>query len=164
MKTVFAIRHAKSSWSELSLSDHDRLLNRRGLADAPRMGEALAQRDVQPDAILSSTAVRALTTAKMIAAALDFPEEKIVADKKWYLASSRVWLKSIRELDEDFNTVCIFGHNPGMHDFSERVLRSGEIDHFPTLGTAHLEFDIEFWGNADWKTARLAEFLYPKGL
>ncbi len=72
MKTLFLIRHAKSSWDDTALPDKERPLNDRGLRDAPKMGERLAKRDVKPDLILSSPAVRALRTAEIIAKKLDY--------------------------------------------------------------------------------------------
>ena len=83
MKTLFLIRHAKSSWDDTALPDKDRPLNDRGQRDAPKMGERLAKRDVKPDLILSSPAVRALRTAEIIAKKLDY-RRKIVVNERLY--------------------------------------------------------------------------------
>ena len=164
MKTLFVIRHAKSSWDDTSLSDHDRPLNERGLRDAVRMGKALKDRGVQPDVILSSTANRARTTASMIAEALEFPDSDITEGDQWYLAPAKLWLRSVQQIDEDASAAMIFGHNPGMHDFAEQILENESISRFPTLAVAHLEWDLSYWGEIDWRTARLAELLLPKEL
>ena len=76
MKTLFLIRHAKSSWDDPALSDKDRPLGDRGRRDAPRMGKRLAKRNVRPDLILSSSARRALTTAEIIAKKLDYKRKE----------------------------------------------------------------------------------------
>src|SRR4029434_8634311 len=80
MKTLFLIRHAKSSWDDAALSDKDRPLDDRGKRDAPKMGKRLAKRDVKPDLILSSPAVRARTTAEIIAKKLDYKRNDIVGE------------------------------------------------------------------------------------
>ena len=82
MKTLFLIRHAKSSWDDTALSDKDRPLHDRGKRDAPKMGKRLARRDVKPDLILSSPAMRALTTAEIIAKKLDYKRKDIVVDDR----------------------------------------------------------------------------------
>ena len=84
MKTLFLVRHAKSSWDDTTLPDKDRPLNERGERDAPKMGKRLAKRDVKTDLILSSPARRALTTAKIIAKSIDYKPKKIVVDDRLY--------------------------------------------------------------------------------
>jgi len=84
MKTLFLVRHAKSSRDDTRLPDKDRPLNDRGKRDAPKMGKRLAKRDVRPELILSSPAMRALTTAEMIAKKLDYKLKEIVVDDRLY--------------------------------------------------------------------------------
>ncbi|MDZ7649748.1 MAG: histidine phosphatase family protein [Cytophagales bacterium] len=93
MKTLYIIRHAKSCWDNLDLSDFERPLNDRGKKDAPRMGKRLKERRVTPDVMLSSPATRALVTCQEIAKVLGFPEEKIKTDKRLYHASEDLNLK-----------------------------------------------------------------------
>jgi len=164
MKRLLAIRHAKSDWGDMQLADHDRPLNDRGLRDAPIMAEHLKAQGIKPDVILSSTANRALTTAKILANHLDYPEADIIKSKDWYLASSRQLMKAVQSVDESAETVLIFGHNPGMHEFSHQLVKSGSVDHFPTLAVADMEFDIEYWANVEWGEAKLLGHYYPKGL
>jgi hypothetical protein len=97
MKTLFLIRHAKSSWDDTALPDKDRPLDDRGRRDAPKMGKRLAKRDVKPDLILSSPARRALTTAEVIAKKLDYKLKDIVVDDRLYAGrasprSAQKWL------------------------------------------------------------------------
>jgi phosphohistidine phosphatase len=84
MKTLFLVRHAKSSWDDPALPDQDRPLNDRGKRDTPKMAERLAKRDVKPDLILSSPAMRALMTAEIIANKLDYKRKDIVVDDRLY--------------------------------------------------------------------------------
>src|SRR6516164_4541044 len=98
MKTLFLVRHAKSSRDDPVLPDKERPLNERGRRDAPRMGERLAKRGVKPDIIVSSPAVRALTTAELIARELDYDLRDIAVDKRLYSASADDLLAVIHEL------------------------------------------------------------------
>ena len=165
MKTLLVIRHAKSDWSDSDLSDHDRPLNKRGEHDAPIMGNHLRALGIKPDAILSSTANRALSTAVTIAGQLDFPATKIIESRDWYLASAKKWLSAVQSIDESASTALIFGHNPGMHEFSETIVAGrAKIDQFPTLAVAHLTIDVEYWGNVEWGSAKLVDHFYPKKL
>jgi phosphohistidine phosphatase len=88
MKTLFLIRHAKSSWGDTALPDKDRPLDDRGKRDAPKMGKRLAKRDVKPDLILSSPAMRALATAEIIAKKLDYKLEDILVDDRLYASEA----------------------------------------------------------------------------
>ena len=164
MKRLLAIRHAKSDWGNMDLSDHDRPLNSRGTTDAPVMAEHLKSLGVQPDVILSSTANRALTTAKILANHLGYNENKIITSKSLYLASASELLKAVQSVEESAQTIMIFGHNPGMHELAFQMVKSGSIDHFPTLAVADLEFDSEYWANIEWGEARLLGHYYPKGI
>ena len=105
MKNLLLIRHGKSSWNSPGLSDHDRPLNNRGEYDAPGIGAALAQRGVVPDVIYSSTAVRAFSTAKVIAANLGFSEDSIITDSDIYLASPGTLIRVIQQIDESAETL-----------------------------------------------------------
>jgi bisphosphoglycerate-dependent phosphoglycerate mutase len=100
MKTLFLIRHAKSSWDDTALPDKDRPLNDRGKRDAPKMGKRLAKRDVKPDLILSSPAKRALTTAEIIAKKLDYKLKDIVVDDRLYAGAVHDLLNVIHKLGD----------------------------------------------------------------
>lgn len=167
MKELFIVRHAKSDWGDASLDDHERPLNRRGERDAPRMGKALAERGVRPDVLVSSTAVRAFTTARIIAAEIRYPEAEIRRREELYLPRPDEVLRVLRELDESLGSAMVFGHNPGFHETAWQMTRQsarGELDQFPTCAVAWLKLPIEFWGEIDFGSGDLVEFLYPKGL
>jgi phosphohistidine phosphatase len=159
MKTLFLIRHAKSSWDDTTLPDKDRPLNDRGRRDAPKMGERLAKRDVKPDLILSSPAVRALRTAEIIAKKLDY-RHKIVVNERLYAVGADDLLDVIHQLGDKVERVMLFGHNPELTELAHRL--SGEITHMPTCAVAEFTFDAKSWS----KIGRIkpAEVLldYPK--
>src|SRR5258708_16217937 len=112
MKTLFLIRHAKSSWDDTALPDKDRPLDDRGRRDAPKMGKRLAKRDVKPDLILSSPARRALTTAEVIAEKLDYKLKDIVVDNRLYAGGADDLLNVIHQLRDKFEPVILFCPNP----------------------------------------------------
>lgn len=147
MKTLLLVRHAKSSWEHPGAPDHDRPLNDRGLRDAPVMGRRLAERGVAPDVILSSTAVRALTTAELIAEALGFDAARIVTDERLYAASAEDVLRVIGELDDEVSSAMVVGHNPETASLARRL--SDEIHEMPTCAVAEFTFDVDAWYELD---------------
>src|SRR4029434_4144362 len=160
MKTLFLIRHAKSSWDDSALPDKDRPLDDRGNRDAPRMGKRLAERDVKPDLILSSPAMRALTTAEIIAKKLDYKRKNIVVDDRLYAGEADDLLNVIHKLDEKLERVMLFGHNPELTELAHRL--SSEIARMPTCAVAEFTFGAESLSNiGKTKPARVA-LDYPK--
>jgi phosphohistidine phosphatase len=145
MKTLFLVRHAKSSWDDPSLADHERPLNDRGKRDAPKMGERLAKRGVTADLILSSSAVRALTTARIIAEKIGYDPKSIVADRRIYGAQVSTLLYLIQELDDEHERVMLFGHNPELTELAHRF--SGDIEDMPTCAVVELTFDTPRWAD-----------------
>lgn len=162
MKYLTVVRHAKSSWGDASLDDHDRSLNARGQRVAPLMGEILAARSSRPDIVLSSTAKRARTTAGIIATALGYDDGEIVDEGQIYLASTPRLLQVLRDIDESHQSAMIFGHVPGVHDLSNALCRDAGIGHFPTCAIAMIQLDIEHWGEIDAGCGTLVDFLVPK--
>ena len=112
MKTVYLIRHAKSSWKDLSLRDIDRPLNKRGKRDAPFMGQLLKEQGVQPDALISSPANRAYTTACHFAKVFGIEKAAIIKEAAIYEAWTKDILSIIQQQPLDRHTICLFGHNP----------------------------------------------------
>ena len=143
MKTLFLIRHAKSSWDDPALADKDRPLNDRGKRDAPKVGERLAKAGAKPDLILSSPAKRALTTAKIIARKLGYKRKNIVVDDRLYAVESEVLLDVIRRLDDEADCVMLFGHDPELTELAHRL--SSKISHLPTCAVAEFTFDVKSW-------------------
>ncbi len=160
MKTLFLIRHAKSSWDHTALPDKDRPLNDRGRRDAPKMGERLAKRDVKPSLILSSPAVRALRTAEIIAKKLDYRRKDILVNERLYAVEADDLLDVIHQLGDKVERVMLFGHNPELTELAHRF--AGEITHMPTCAVAELTFDARSWSNiGKIKPAKVA-LDYPK--
>lgn len=143
MKTLFLVRHAKSSRDDPTLPDKERPLNDRGMRDAPRMGERLAKQDAQPGLILSSPAVRALATAELIAKQLDYEPKDIVVDERLYAAAPDDLLEVIHELGDKVKRVMLFGHNPELTELAHRL--SSRITDMPTCAVAEFSFDTKSW-------------------
>lgn len=160
MKTLYLIRHAKSSWDEEGLADRDRPLNDRGKRDAPKMGKRLAARRARPDLILSSTAVRALTTAEIVAKELGYKRKAIVVDERIYAAELTTLLNIIGALDDAHAVVMIFGHNPELTTVARYF--SNEIDDMPTCAVAEFEFDVAHWREAPTAKPSSVIFETPK--
>ncbi len=145
MKTLFLVRHAKSSRDDPALADKERPLNDRGMRDAPRMGERLATQDVKPDLMLSSPALRALATAQIIAKKLDYKVKDIVVDERLYAAAPDDLLEVIHELGDKQKRVMLFGHNPELAELAHRL--SSKIIDMPTCAVAEFSFDTKSWSN-----------------
>jgi phosphohistidine phosphatase len=145
MKTLFLVRHAKSSRDDPALSDKERPLNDRGMRDAVRMGERLARQGVKPDLIVSSPARRALATAEIIARKLDYKVKDIVVDERLYAAALDDLLEVIQEFGDKPNRVMLFGHNPEMTELAHRL--SSKIAAMPTCAVAEFSFDTKSWSN-----------------
>lgn len=160
MKTLYLGRHAKSSWKNMDLADIDRPLNKRGKRDAPFMGKLLADKGIKPDLIISSSAKRAAATAKVIASEINYPEEEIIFDENIYEASGRGLLEIISGTDEEYNSIMLFGHNPGV-TVLQNNLSEHFIDNIPTCGVVALEFKTS-WNEIELKSAGFIFFEYPK--
>jgi len=162
MKRLTLVRHGKSDWSLPGQNDWDRPLNRRGQRDAPEMARRLRSRRLRPELVLASPAVRALTTASVMARELKVPAACIVQDERLYLASPADLLAVVRELGGETKHLMVFGHNPGMTEFANRLSGGDQIDNLPTCGVFTALFDLRDWGSLDWGSGQDAEFDYPK--
>jgi phosphohistidine phosphatase len=162
MKRLTLVRHAKSDWSLPGQNDWDRPLNKRGQRDAPEMARRLRSRRLKPDLILSSPAVRALTTAAVMARELKVPAAQVLQDERLYLAAPADLLAVIRELGGDAKHLMVFGHNPGMTECANQLSAGEHIDNLPTCGVFTAQFDIAAWGDLAWHSGQEAEFDYPK--
>lgn len=161
MKVVYLVRHAKSSWDDHSLRDFDRPLNERGKRDAPRMGKRLKEREIMPNLMLSSPAVRALTTCKEIADILGYDENRIKTDKRIYHASEEDLLHILQELNENHKSVMLFGHNPGLTDFANQLFNE-RIMNIPTCGIVAGKLNLNNWKEAKPGCGKMQFFDFPK--
>lgn len=146
MKSLLILRHAKSSWKNRYLSDHDRPLNKRGKRDAPRMGQLIRNEDLLPDMILTSSAVRALKTAEAVADECSF-EDEIQIVRSFYHGSIGTYLDVLSQVTDDYSRVLIVGHNPGLEDFLEEL--AGGWERLPTAALAHISLPLTSWMNFD---------------
>ena len=161
MKSIWLIRHAKSSWKDISLRDFERPLNSRGKRDAPFMGQKLYEVGFMPDMVISSPAKRAKLTAIEICKAINFSIDDIIFEQFIYGAEVSNLLHLINNLRDKTNTVCIFGHNPTLTDFCN-YLSGSNIYNIPTCGIAEISFDTDHWSNISKELGELKRFDYPK--
>ena len=145
VKTLLILRHAKSSWKFPDLDDHDRPLNKRGKRDAPKIGNLLKEKDLVPDLIISSTAVRAERTAKMVAKASKYKGD-VALTNSLYAAGPDAYIDVLRNLQNKYNRVLVIGHNPGLEELVKML--SGEEHHIMrTCALAHVRLDIQSWSD-----------------
>jgi phosphohistidine phosphatase len=161
MKILYILRHAKSDWKFEELSDHDRPLNGRGRTDAPLMGSELASRGVILNRIISSSAVRALTTATLIAKELDYNPNEIVVDDRIYGADKNLLLEIVQTTPKEMKTIMLVGHNEALSDFAN-TLSPKSIGSLPTTGVVALDFKCDNWREISQKNAKLLFFDFPK--
>ncbi len=162
MKTVFIIRHAKSNWSFGDLSDFERPLNDRGNGDAPMMAERILKKKLEIDLLLTSTAKRARQTCEHFSDTLGKNRKDIVLDDSLYHASSDMIHYVIRMLDNRFQSVAIFTHNPGVTDFVNGLIDGMNIDNMPTCGVFCVESNIIDWKQFEKSEKKFKFFDYPK--
>jgi len=161
MKDLLIIRHAKSSWAEHGLADHERPLNDRGREAAPAMGRRLAARRLVPERMFISEALRARETAALMAEAMGLGDDAIVSDPRLYHAEPSDWLGVIQEFPDELQRIAVIGHNPALHELSEYLVDLGAAK-FPTAAVAHIRFDTDHWVDAAPGNAILEGFDYPK--
>lgn len=161
MKTIFLIRHAKSSWDNPSLRDFDRPLNKRGFRDAPFMAQFLSKKTPAPDKLVSSPAKRAFTTATYFAEAYGLTSDNIHQEIGFYEAYSQELLFIIQRLQPEWNTVFLFGHNPGFTNLANQFA-TDFIANIPTCGIAEISGPIEDWKDFQKGKVKLKNFYYPK--
>jgi phosphohistidine phosphatase len=162
MLRLTLVRHAKTEQGRTGQEDWDRVLEPRGQRDAPEMGQRLKGRHLKPDRILSSPAVRAITTATIIARELGVPAAKVVQDERLYLSGPKDMLKVVHELGGNARHLMVVGHNPGMTEFGDRISAERGLDNMPTCAVYTLEFDIKDWADLDWSSGVNADLDYPK--
>lgn len=160
MKTLYLARHAKSFWGDQSQPDFDRPLNKRGKRDAPFMGEVLRDKKIKPDLIICSPAKRTKKTAIEIADKIGYAEKKIQFVENLYEASSNTILEIIKNIDDKFDSVMIFGHNPGLTLLNNHI-SDKYLDNIPTCGIVALLSEKK-WSEIGKNSCSHLFFEYPK--
>jgi phosphohistidine phosphatase len=157
MKYLIFVRHAKSSWKEPNQADHDRPLNERGLRDAPEMAARLKHAGYAPEVLISSSAIRARTTASFFAETFGLD---LAIDPGLYHAAPEVYLNRLDDLPAEISTAVFFGHNPGITQIADLIQR-GCTDNVPTCGIVICTFEGE-WHEASWQLMKLKGIMCPK--
>lgn len=161
MKTLILVRHAKSDWAHESIKDLHRPLNERGYQDAIVMSNKLSADIKCPDLFISSTAIRAYTTASMFASSFGYSREDILITEKIYEASTDSILSVLSAIDKKHNSVIIFGHNPGFTQLFEEISDS-YLDNLPTCGILAIQFDFKDWSEILHERGKCILSLFPK--
>ncbi|NKF22589.1 SixA phosphatase family protein [Solimonas marina] len=163
MRLLTIVRHAKSSWDHPDLSDFERPLNERGQRDAPLMAAWARNATGVPDRIVSSPAVRALTTAQAFADRLGIEHEQIAIQPRIYEATLAALLRLIRDFDDRSPHVMLFGHNPGLSELAASLADCPFAD-LPTCAVVHLELPGKRWETACDGRGELLSYEFPKRL
>jgi phosphohistidine phosphatase len=170
MLTLCLLRHAKSSWKNPSLPDRDRPLASRGVKDAPLVGKAMAERGIDPEFVLCSSARRTRDTLALVLPELRV-EPKVVYEDSLYHASPETMLEMLHTIPAGTNRVMLVGHNPELQAFALDLIGAGPkhfrdrvMLKFPTGGLAVINFAAGLWASVTVNSGTLNLFLAPKDL
>ena len=167
MRSLYLLRHAKSSWADPTLPDHERPLAPRGRRDARRIAGHLLELGIEPELVLCSTAVRTRETLELIRPALD--DATVTLDAALYAAWAETLLEHVREVPEERTSVMLIGHNPGLQDLALTLAAPGRERErleakFPTAALATLTIPTATWKGLSPGDAVLAAYVVPKQL
>ena len=163
MKSIYLIRHAKSSWDHPYLSDRDRPLNKRGYRDAPRMARHIGSLIEKPEILICSPSNRTNETAEAFLKVFNLPAEQMMQEEELYHAGIRNFVNVLSQLDDQCSTAMLFSHNPGITEFVNQ-LSDSSFDNIPTCGVAAISVDIDEWRDFSGLGGKLDFYYYPKGL
>ena len=161
MKTVYIVRHAKSSWADMAMKDIDRPLNKRGMKDAPLMSSKCMEYQYIPELIITSNAQRAQETCKYFIEKFGLSKANIQVNPKLYHAPEDTYFEEVQLIDESIDSVMLFGHNPGITYLANSVSEK-YIDNVPTCGVLAIESSAKTWSEFDPMNSKLINFIYPK--
>lgn len=159
-KNLLIMRHAKSSWSHSGLTDHQRPLNKRGKRDTPTMARLIADEDLVPDLVVSSTANRARMTAELFVEHCPGGDCQVSTTDEFYHASARVYLAYVAGFANTVETAMVVGHNPGLENLIESL--AGEYERMPTAAIAHVIFDVDDWKKIEVENCSVQSIWRPK--
>lgn len=164
MLLLTLIRHAKSSWSDTSLNDFDRPLNKRGKRDAPMMGKLLTYLEFKPDLVICSAAKRAQTTWQLLSSEIRQSNDlESKTEKNLYMASAEKLIALISQQPKTCQHLSLIGHNPGLTDLANS-LSDGRLDNLATCGMVQIRFDAKCWTDAVNESGCLQTYISPKSL
>ena len=161
MKKLIIIRHAKSDWKDNSLDDYDRPLNKRGLNDAVVMGKLLHKNGLKPDLIMSSPALRAMKTAELISKEVEY-KNVIYPNQYIYEAYVNTLQDIVSFINDDYDTVFLVGHNPGVSALAYMLSELKES--ISTCATIEINFDCKSWMEVSKENSTLISYTSPKKL
>jgi phosphohistidine phosphatase len=156
LKQLLLIRHAKSSWKDVTLLDFYRPLSGRGKKEATILGKLLKKNALFPDLAISSPAKRAIKTTKKIIRELNYPEDKIETDKLIYSGSTSNLFECIRSIDKTVNFVFMIGHNPTLLEFGN-TLTGSNIEKLPTSGFILIKFYVNSWKDITFSSGKILQ-------
>ncbi len=163
MKTVYLVRHAKSSWDFLHLRDDERPLLQKGIKRTELIARYLKENDHIPEKLISSHAVRAHETAKVIAEAISYPAERIEIDERIYYEGMSAFFNILYEGENSLNSVMFFGHNPAITQMANHYLIP-KVDYMPTSAVVAIDIQTDTWETIDLASAKIRFYIYPKML
>lgn len=163
MKTLYFIRHAKSSWDFPQLADDERPLTEKGIKRTKKLGSYLGNNEILPELIISSYANRAFHTAQIIAKKIGFPEKDIKIDRSIYSSSIDNIFSIIFGISDNYNSVMLFGHNPTFTNLANYFIEN-KIENLPTSGFVSIEFETENWNEIANCKIKNTTVIFPKEL
>lgn len=161
MKSLYLVRHAKSSWDQVALDDFERPLTDRGHRNAIMLGKLLKEQKIIPDLLISSPANRAAMTARLISEQIKYLLSDIIFDPKIYLASTSLLYDILRTLKNEYEQVMIVGHNPGLTSLVND-LADEDVPNLPTCSIYGLRLKIKSWSELSKKCGQKILYEYPK--
>jgi len=163
MKTLYLVRHAKSSWKDLSLADIDRPLNKRGKQDAPNMAMYLAKKIDNPGIFICSPSRRTLDTANYFLDAFSYDKINLILENDLYHGDESNFHNVIERINENSESAILFGHNPGITDYVNELTNS-RIVNIPTCGIVGINLKINRWKAINEINGKLLFYFFPEGI
>jgi phosphohistidine phosphatase len=160
-KQLLLVRHAKSDWNDRKQSDFERPLNPRGEKNAPEMAKRLLEKDIIPQQIVSSPALRALTTARLFAGELGLRKSEIIKEPEIYEALTSTLMNVINNLDNKYSFTALFGHNPGITSLVSNLCNE-DLYNIPTCGMVLIRFPFDDWNMVSAGTGEMVLYDFPK--
>lgn len=161
MKTLYILRHAKSDWSEPGQDDIERAIREKGIKRTGLIINYMQSNQMKPDLIISSHALRAIQTSKLIATGLNYPKNSILINPKIYYWNEDQITNLFFEVNDSVSSLMIVGHNPTFTNLANHYLEK-KIDYLPTSGLVTVNFDIDKWSDVDAAKVIGSQAIFPK--
>lgn len=162
MKTLYCVRHAKSSWDYPELSDFERPLSARGRRDAPFISRIVSEQTPKPELIVTSSALRTVYTARIFSEELGIPQENMRVTNELYEADIERMLSLVQSIGDEYSSVMLVAHNPTLTEFVNLIC-DFELENIPTSGVVRISFsNKKNWVSIEPKSGKLVGYEYPK--